>query len=132
VEPKNCIKDWRLCPRCDHSSEDTVTRSSPLVKFRELNAPELTQGADSGMAFNTVTIDTPVYLPYLLSTFLGKGGGVVRAKVMHVSQVAQGAFTSAKPGISLYFLAVTSLILLHRCNCRLCWNWGTIPGRHRG
>ncbi|CAE6332378.1 unnamed protein product [Rhizoctonia solani] len=68
-----------------------------MPEFRELNTPELTQGADSGMAFNTVTIDTPVYLPYLLSTFLGKGGGVVRAKVMHVSQVAQGAFTSAKP-----------------------------------
>ncbi|CAE6463510.1 unnamed protein product [Rhizoctonia solani] len=68
-----------------------------MPEFRELGKTELTQGADSGMAFNTITIDTPVYLPYLLSTFLGKGGAVVRAKVMHVSQVAQGAFTSAKP-----------------------------------
>ncbi|KAF8670703.1 FAD dependent oxidoreductase [Rhizoctonia solani] len=68
-----------------------------MPEFREMRQEELTQGADSGAAFNTITIDTPVYLPYLLSTFLGKGGGVVRAKIMHVSQVAQGAFTSTKP-----------------------------------
>ncbi|KAG8710473.1 hypothetical protein FRC11_004479 [Ceratobasidium sp. 423] len=68
-----------------------------MPEFRELGKEELVQGADAGMAFNTITIDTPVYLPYLLSTFLGKGGSVVRARIMHISQVAQGSFTSTKP-----------------------------------
>ncbi|ELU36024.1 DAO domain-containing protein [Rhizoctonia solani AG-1 IA] len=48
--------------------------------------------------FETLTIDTGVYLPYLLSTFLGKGGRIVRNRVGHISQVAQGAFTPFKPG----------------------------------
>ncbi|CAE6332382.1 hypothetical protein RSOLAG1IB_10247 [Rhizoctonia solani AG-1 IB] len=47
--------------------------------------------------FETLTIDTSVYLPYLLSTFLGKGGRIIRNRVGHVSQVAQGAFTDFKP-----------------------------------
>ncbi|GAB1527844.1 hypothetical protein RhiTH_011032 [Rhizoctonia solani] len=47
--------------------------------------------------FETLTIDTGVYLPYLLSTFLGKGGRIVRNRVGHISQVAQGAFTPFKP-----------------------------------
>ncbi|CAE6466883.1 unnamed protein product [Rhizoctonia solani] len=47
--------------------------------------------------FETLTIDTSVYLPYLLSTFLGKGGRILRTRVGHVSQVAQGAFTPFKP-----------------------------------
>ena len=47
--------------------------------------------------FETVTIDTSVYLPHLLSSFLSKGGRIVRARVGHISQVAQGSYTS-KPG----------------------------------
>lgn len=54
--------------------------------------------ADAAVGFTTLTIDTVVYLPYLLSMFLGKGGSVIRTKIMHVSQGAQGAFTSTKPG----------------------------------
>ncbi|QRW10502.1 FAD-dependent oxidoreductase [Ceratobasidium sp. AG-Ba] len=58
---------------------------------------DLAPSSDSGYTFTTVTIDTVVYLPYLLSVFLGKGGAIVRTKVMHVSQVAQGSYTSTKP-----------------------------------
>ncbi|KAG8778443.1 hypothetical protein FRC12_024981 [Ceratobasidium sp. 428] len=48
--------------------------------------------------FETVTIDTSAYLPYLLSVFLSNGGKIARARVGHISQVAQGSFTSSKPG----------------------------------
>ncbi|CUA69248.1 hypothetical protein RSOLAG22IIIB_08373 [Rhizoctonia solani] len=68
-----------------------------MPEFRELGPEELIQGTDSGLEFNTITIDTAVYLPYILSIFLGKGGVVVRARIMHISQVAQGSHTSAKP-----------------------------------
>ncbi|CAE6339494.1 unnamed protein product [Rhizoctonia solani] len=47
--------------------------------------------------FETLTIDTTTYLPYLLSSFLTKGGRIVRTRVGHISQVAEGAFTSFKP-----------------------------------
>ena len=46
-------------------------------QFRELDSSELVPGSDSAYSFTTVTIDTAVYLPYLLSRFLGKGGSVV-------------------------------------------------------
>ncbi|KAG9078255.1 hypothetical protein FS749_009768 [Ceratobasidium sp. UAMH 11750] len=49
--------------------------------------------------FETVTIDTSVYLPYLLSTFLSNGGRVIRTRVGHLSQVAQGAHTGSKPDL---------------------------------
>ena len=49
--------------------------------------------------FETVTIDTSVYLPYLLSTFIAKGGKVFRNKVGHVMQVAEGSYTPRKPGM---------------------------------
>ncbi|KAH7332845.1 D-aspartate oxidase [Rhizoctonia solani] len=68
-----------------------------MPEFRELGREELVQDADSGVAFNTLTIDTSIYLPYLFSTFLGKGGSVVRTRIMHISQVAQGSYTSTKP-----------------------------------
>ncbi|KAG9119496.1 hypothetical protein FRC07_005455 [Ceratobasidium sp. 392] len=49
--------------------------------------------------FETVTIDTSVYLPYLLSVFLKNGGKIVRARVSHLSQVAQGSYASLKPSV---------------------------------
>ena len=45
----------------------------------------------------TLTIDTAVYLPYLLQRFLSRGGRVVRAKIQHISQVIDGAFTNPAP-----------------------------------
>ena len=44
----------------------------------------------SGIRFQTVTIDTPVYLNYLLSRFLAAGGSILRGTVQHVSQVIEG------------------------------------------
>jgi D-amino-acid oxidase len=43
-----------------------------------------------GFTCNTVTIDTPRYLNYLLSRFIGSGGAVVRGAVQHIDQVLEG------------------------------------------
>ncbi|KAJ3981314.1 D-amino-acid oxidase [Lentinula detonsa] len=41
----------------------------------------LAQGIRSGVSFNTLTIDTPVYLRYLYQRFVDKGGIVLRGRV---------------------------------------------------
>ncbi|KIO16621.1 hypothetical protein M407DRAFT_16388 [Tulasnella calospora MUT 4182] len=64
-------------------------------RFRELSQSELRQGSLSGASFTTLTIDTPVYLPYLFQRFLSKGGRAVRAKVQHISQAIDGVFSAA-------------------------------------
>lgn len=67
--------------------------NSLYIKFRPLEASELWPGTKSGISFTTVTIDTAVYLPYLLSKFYSKGGKVVRNRIQHISQVIDGAFS---------------------------------------
>lgn len=47
------------------------------------------------MSFTTLTIDMPVYLNYLLSRFLSRGGSIHRAAIQHISQAAEGAFCRA-------------------------------------
>ena len=44
----------------------------------------------SGVRCQTVTIDIPVYLNYLLSRFLAAGGSIVRGTVQHISQIIEG------------------------------------------
>lgn len=53
----------------------------------------MTHGAKCGVSFTTVTIDSPIYLNYLLSRFLARGGRVQRGFVQHISQAIDGAFT---------------------------------------
>ena len=48
-------------------------------------------------SFTTVGIDTPVYLPYLLSRFLERGGNLIRGSIQHISQVLEGGLTPFKP-----------------------------------
>ena len=48
-------------------------------------------------SFTTVSIDIPVYLPYLLSRFLARGGNLIRSSLQHISQVLEGALTPFKP-----------------------------------
>ncbi|KAG6815802.1 hypothetical protein H0H87_011200 [Tephrocybe sp. NHM501043] len=47
-------------------------------------------GAAVGVTFETVTIDTPRYLPYLAERFISAGGVLVRASVQHIDQVIEG------------------------------------------
>ena len=57
----------------------------------------LIEGATLLASLTTVSIDPPVYLPYLLARFLANGGSVIRSSVQHISQVLEGALTPFKP-----------------------------------
>ena len=60
------------------------------LQFTKLSLDSLVPGALAGTTFTTVNVDTPVYLPYLLSRFLSRGGKIARGSVQHVSQVIEG------------------------------------------
>jgi len=47
-------------------------------------------GSASGFSFDTLTVDVPVYLNYLLSRFLAGGGKIVRGSVQHINQLLEG------------------------------------------
>src|SRR5260221_94632 len=49
------------------------------------------------MIFTTVSIDTPIYLNYLYTTFLKQGGRILRGSVIHIYQVLEGG-ASLFPG----------------------------------
>jgi glycine/D-amino acid oxidase-like deaminating enzyme len=66
-------------------------------QHKPLSKEDLLPTSISGVSFTTVTIDTPVYLSYLLARLLSRGGSIVRASIQHISQVIEGAFTSARP-----------------------------------
>ncbi|RDX54806.1 D-amino-acid oxidase [Lentinus brumalis] len=61
-----------------------------MPDFKQLPTDSLVPGALAGTTFTTINIDTPVYLPYLLSRFLARGGKIARGSVQHVSQVIEG------------------------------------------
>jgi glycine/D-amino acid oxidase-like deaminating enzyme len=75
-----------------------------FIQFRRLepstfaNVPE----AISAVSFSALNINTPVYLPYLLSRFLRFGGHIVRASIQHIAQILEGgveAFVNGKSGM---------------------------------
>lgn len=68
-----------------------------LPDFKPLPKDSLLPNSLSGATFTTLTIDTQVYLPYLLARLLSRGGSIVRASIQHISQVVEGAFTSTRP-----------------------------------
>ena len=67
-----------------------------VFQYRLLQT-DLIEGAVVATSFTTVTIDPPVYLPYLLARFLARGGSVIRNSLQHISQVIEGALTPFKP-----------------------------------
>lgn len=65
-----------------------------------LKKSELAPGTTCGVSFTTLTIDSPVYLRYLLNRFLSNGGNLVRGSVQHIDQVIEGGanvFSGGKP-----------------------------------
>ncbi|EAU82893.1 D-amino-acid oxidase [Coprinopsis cinerea okayama7 len=64
-----------------------------MPEFRKLSKEELIEGAQGGETFQTITIDTPLYLNYLLTKFLSRGGKIVRGSVQHLSQLAENGVT---------------------------------------
>ncbi|KAI0322962.1 D-aspartate oxidase [Amylostereum chailletii] len=60
--------------------------------FQHLPAAALSRVPNviSAVSLTALGINTPVYLPYLLSRFLASGGTVIRASVQHINQVLEG------------------------------------------
>jgi hypothetical protein len=81
------------------TNRETDTTLFARLQFRILANEELVPETKHGVAFETVTIDVPVYLPYLYARVLAKGGAVCRASVQHINQVLEGAFCSAPDGL---------------------------------
>lgn len=62
-------------------------------QFRYLEENELLHGATFGVSYTTLTIDSPVYLNFLLARFLSRGGRIQRAALQHLAQAAEGAYS---------------------------------------
>ncbi|KAJ7593507.1 FAD dependent oxidoreductase [Mycena floridula] len=72
---------------------ETFEEPHPLAwmhDFKVLPRSSLIGQAVAGVSFSTVTIDTPVYLNYLLSRFLAAGGTIIRGTVQHINQIVEG------------------------------------------
>jgi glycine/D-amino acid oxidase-like deaminating enzyme len=69
-----------------------------MPRFREIPSSELIDGANCGFKFDTVTVDVPMYLNYLLFRFFSKGGTITRWNVQHIDQVLEAGATPFKPG----------------------------------
>lgn len=71
-----------------------------ISQFKILTPTELLPNTVAGISFETVTIDVPIYLNYLMSRFLAGGGSVVRGSVQHIKQVIESGtrlFSGGKP-----------------------------------
>ena len=66
-------------------------------KFKEISGEDLFPNAVSGFTFETVTIDVPKYLNYLLTRFLEKGGTLIRGHVQHIDQILEAGSAPFKP-----------------------------------
>ena len=62
------------------------------MQYRILDKEEVEPGCWGGDTFQTVTIDSPTYLQWLLAKFLGNGGQLKRVQVQHIIQAASGAY----------------------------------------
>ncbi|KAJ8517652.1 hypothetical protein ONZ45_g5178 [Pleurotus djamor] len=78
-----------------HNERPRPSGLDHMPNFRYLNPEELPFGAVDGVTFETITIDTPRYLRYLLAEFLSIGGLIKQATVQHVNQIIEG-------GINVY------------------------------
>jgi hypothetical protein len=71
------------------------------LQFEYIPDDALAPETQSGIKFSTITIDTPVYLNWLLARFLAAGGRIVRGAVQHIAQLAEDgvrAFTTPHAG----------------------------------
>ncbi|KAJ7484624.1 D-amino-acid oxidase [Mycena latifolia] len=61
-----------------------------MPDFKALPPSSLPPNVTEGISFTTLTIDSPVYLNYLMSRFLAAGGSIVRGAVQHIAEVVEG------------------------------------------
>ena len=59
---------------------------------------ELLPETDVGLAFETLTVEVPRYVNYLMSRFLGHGGTMVRGTVQHINQLIEGGTSTFRYG----------------------------------
>ncbi|KAJ3570456.1 hypothetical protein NP233_g4390 [Leucocoprinus birnbaumii] len=59
-------------------------------EWKDISGNAAQTGITRGVEFETLTIDVPVYLPYLQARFLAKGGTISRAAVQHINQILEG------------------------------------------
>ncbi|KIJ14603.1 D-aspartate oxidase [Paxillus involutus ATCC 200175] len=79
-----------------------------MPEFRAVSEDDLIANSTAGWTFTTFTINTPVYLNWLLARFLAGGGTTKRVQLQHISQVFDStqnpAAIVACPGIGARFL----------------------------
>ncbi|KAH7926242.1 nucleotide-binding domain-containing protein [Leucogyrophana mollusca] len=70
-----------------------------MPDFKYLPENELIVGSRLAYSFSTITMNTPVYLNWLLARFLAQNGSIVRGSLQHIGQVIEGGasiFTDGK------------------------------------
>ncbi|KDR68349.1 hypothetical protein GALMADRAFT_272579 [Galerina marginata CBS 339.88] len=72
-----------------HTDQPKPNPLERMPGFQEVAKKDLFPGARCGFSFETITIDVPVYLNYLASQFLQKGGSIIRGQVQHIDQVLE-------------------------------------------
>jgi len=78
-----------------------------MPNFRTLRKDELPADAIAGETFEALTIDVPLYLNFLLTKFLARGGRVVRGAVSHLAQLAEHGALPYLPAAERKYLADT-------------------------
>ncbi|TFK41512.1 D-amino-acid oxidase [Crucibulum laeve] len=73
--------------RTERSKGDTLDL---MPNFKELSEDWIIREAVSGITYDSVNTDTPVFLSYLLARFLAVGGAIFRGSVQHIDQVIEG------------------------------------------
>ena len=60
------------------------------IQYQSIPRHELPPSATTGCTFQTLSIDTPIYLNWLFTRFIGLGGRTVRGHVQHLGQITEG------------------------------------------
>ncbi|KAF8906779.1 D-aspartate oxidase [Gymnopilus junonius] len=63
-----------------------------MPNFQEVSKEDLPAGVHSGFSFDSVTIDVPIYLNYLLKQFLAKGGAFTRIHIQHIDELLEDGY----------------------------------------
>ncbi|KAH7915047.1 hypothetical protein BJ138DRAFT_1142508 [Hygrophoropsis aurantiaca] len=61
-----------------------------MPDFQYLPENEFLQDAKLAYSFSTITMNTPVYLNWLLARFLASSGTIIRGSLQHITQVIEG------------------------------------------
>lgn len=84
-------------PQTEYFYYDRVTGHTPgpdpleeMPFYQPIPRDKLPPNAIAGCTFQTLSIDTPIYLNWLFTRFIGLGGRTVRGHVQHLGQITEG------------------------------------------